>query len=348
MFFKVATLTQLSEFDEIIDVRTPAEFAEDHLPSARNCPVLDNQERIEIGTLYRQDSPFVARRRGAVLIARNIARQIELHFHDRPKSWRPLMYCWRGGQRSAAMAIIMGQIGWPAHQLASGYKGYRQSVLTQLLALPAQFNWRVLNGPTGSGKTRLLAALAQQGGQVLDLEDLAEHRGSVLGLLPGRLQPGQKAFENRLVQQLRHFSPAQPVYIEAESRTIGRLTLPNSLLSAIQQSRHINLSVPRVERQYFLLQEYAELGQDLALLQDRLSRLQPFCPRQTLQHWQALAQQGQLAQLVDELLASHYDPLYQRAASRHSPPHRRTVELSSLAPATLQQAASVLLQEDQT
>ncbi|WP_239688556.1 tRNA 2-selenouridine(34) synthase MnmH [Aquitalea magnusonii] len=189
MLFKVAKLSQLAEFDEIIDVRSPAEFAEDHLPGAINCPVLDDEERIRVGTLYKQVSPFEARKLGAALVAQNIARHLQQHFHARPKSWKPLIYCWRGGQRSASMAIIFSQIGWNTHQLEGGYKSYRHQVLADLASLPATLRLKVICGPTGSGKSRLLHALQRNGKQVLDLEALAVHRGSVLGRLPTRHSP---------------------------------------------------------------------------------------------------------------------------------------------------------------
>ncbi len=222
MLFRTANLSQLAEFDEIIDVRTPAEFAEDHIPGAINCPVLSDEERITVGTLYKQVSPFEARKVGAALVAKNIAHHIETRFHAHPKSWRPLVYCWRGGQRSGAMSIILAQVGWAAHKLEGGYKAYRREVLEKLDTLPATFNYRVVCGATGSGKSRLLAALAANGAQVLDLEGLAQHRGSVLGGLPQQAQPAQKRFDTPLVQTLQGFDPKQPVFVEAESNKIGR------------------------------------------------------------------------------------------------------------------------------
>ena len=233
MLFRTANLSQLGDFDEIIDVRTPAEFAEDHIPGAINCPVLSDEERITVGTLYKQVSPFEARKVGAALIAKNIAHHLETRFRDHPKSWRPLIYCWRGGQRSGAMSIILAQVGWAAHKLEGGYKTYRRDVLDKLEALPQSFTFRVVCGPTGSGKSHLLAALADSGQQVLDLEMLAQHRGSVLGRLPEQAQPSQKWFDSALLQTLQGFDPARPVYVEAESNKIGLITLPPALIAAM-------------------------------------------------------------------------------------------------------------------
>ncbi|HEX5277241.1 MAG TPA: tRNA 2-selenouridine(34) synthase MnmH, partial [Fluviicoccus sp.] len=229
-----ATLAQRLEFDEVIDVRSPAEFAEDHLPGAINCPVLDDAERVRVGTIYKQVSPFEARKVGGALVARNIARHLEEKFHDRPKSWRPLVYCWRGGQRSGAMTLVLQQVGWAARQLEGGYKGYRREVLQRLETEPGRFRYRVLNGPTGSGKTALLHALSAQGGQVLDLEGLARHKGSVLGVLPGESQPSQKAFESALAARLADFDMSRPVFVEAESKTVGNLRVPPALFAAMR------------------------------------------------------------------------------------------------------------------
>ena len=236
MLFKTANLSQLGEFDEIIDVRTPAEFAEDHIPGAINCPVLSDEERITVGTLYKQVSPFEARKAGAALVAKNIAHHLQTRFHDRPKSWRPLIYCWRGGQRSGAMSIILSQVGWAAHKLEGGYKTYRRDVLEKLEALPQSFTFRVICGPTGSGKSRLLNALAESGQQVLDLEMLAKHRGSVLGKLPEQAQPSQKWFDSALLQAMQSLDPARPVFVEAESNKIGQITLPPALITAMHAS----------------------------------------------------------------------------------------------------------------
>src|SRR5690606_7651800 len=204
-------VTTLDRYDAIIDVRSPLEFAEDHIPGAINCPVLSNEERVEVGTLYRQAGAFAAKTVGAALVAKNSAQHIENSFADHPQGWKPLIYCWRGGNRSGAMAHILARIGWSATQLEGGYKAYRGHVNTELATLPASFRFHVLCGPTGSGKSRLLRHLTEQGAQVLDLEALARHRGSVLGNLPDQPQPSQKRFESCIWQLLRHYDPSRPV-----------------------------------------------------------------------------------------------------------------------------------------
>ena len=236
---QLANVTQLSDYDDIIDVRSPAEFAEDHVPGAINAAVLNNSERARIGTLYKQTSPFEAQRLGAALIARNIALHLETQFNQRPREWRPLVYCWRGGQRSAAMAHVLAQVGWRVGQLQGGYKIFRRHVIDELNALPVRYQFRVICGATGSGKSRLLQVLQAQGAQVLDMEKLAQHRGSLLGNLPGQNQPAQKMFETRLWDALRRYDARFPVFVEAESRQIGLLAIPTNLLEQIRQAECI-------------------------------------------------------------------------------------------------------------
>lgn len=311
-----ANLAQIAELDEAIDVRSPAEFAEDHLPDAINCPVLDDEERARIGTLYVQDSPFVAKRIGAVLVARNIADHIERRFSDKPRHWRPLVYCWRGGQRSGALTHILRQIGWDARRLEGGYKTWRRHVVAQLGALPQTFSWRVIGGTTGSGKSRVIEALAAQGAQVLHLERIAAHKGSVLGNLPGDVQPSQKMFESRLFCALRAFDPARPVFVEAESRRIGVLQLPDALLSMIRSSPCLRIEADIAARVDYLLRDYDYFLADPRWLIERLEQLRGLQSNETIDRWVRRVEAGDFPTLVAELLERHYDPLYRRSQDR--------------------------------
>ena len=314
---RVVTVSQLSDFDEIIDVRSPAEFAEDHIPGAINAPVLDNEQRAEVGTLYTQESPFIAKKRGAALIARNIAQHIESLFSDKPKQWKPLVYCWRGGQRSGAMAHILAQVGWSVGKLEGGYKNYRRQVRSDLDTLPNNLQFRVICGPTGSGKSRFLRVLHEQGAQVLDLEALAQHRGSLLGDLPDEPQPAQKMFESRVWHALHRFDVTRPVFVEAESKKIGILGTPETLLERMRHSDCLLLEAPVAARVQLLMEDYRHFLGDPALLIRRLTPLLPLHGRQVLDHWQALAQQGDWSTLVEKLLTEHYDPAYQRSTAHN-------------------------------
>ena len=308
-----ATVAQLSGFDEIIDVRSPAEFSEDHIPGAVNMPVLDDEQRARVGTIYKQVSPFEARRIGGALVAENLARHLHAHFQDKPKDWRPLVYCWRGGQRSGAFVTWLRMVGWDACQLEGGYKNFRRMVIEALDTLPAALDFRIVSGPTGSAKTRILEALAAAGAQVLDLEGLAAHKGSVLGALPGIAQPTQKHFETALHAALARFSVDRPVFVEAESRKIGRVHVPTALIEAMRAAPCIAIDASREARIDFLLRDYAYLGDDVADLQFKLGCLSRVVPNDTLARWKGYAAAHDLPALFAELIDQHYDPLYKRS-----------------------------------
>jgi len=313
--YKLIEISQAFDgFDDILDVRSPAEYADDHLPGAISAPVLNDEERARVGTLYSQVSPFEAKKLGAALIARNISRHLEEKFHDRPKAWRPLVYCWRGGMRSGAMAHILTQVGWNTAQLKGGYKTYRRHVIDALETLPASLDFRVISGGTGSGKSHLLQALAGQGAQVLDLEQLAQHRGSLLGRLPDQPQPSQKTFETRLWDALRTFTKERPVYIEAESRKVGVLSVPNMLLERMRAAPCIQVEAPQDARVEFLMRDYAHFLQNPALLTERLSMLVDLHGRAVISRWCGMAQRHEWQPLVEELLTQHYDPAYRRSS----------------------------------
>ena len=329
----VATVAQLSGFDEIIDARTPAEFAEDHIPGAINLPVLDNEERIIVGTMYKQQSAFDARRLGGALVAANISRHMLTVLKDKPKNWRPLIYCWRGGQRSGSFATWLRMVGWDACQLEGGYKAFRHHVIAEIERITPTLDLRIVCGPTGSAKTRVLEALAELGAQTLDLEDLAAHKGSVLGGLPDRPQPAQKHFETTLCTRLQALDPAQPVYVEAESRKIGLVFVPEPLILAMRRAPCVMIDASRDARLDFLVRDYAYLGDDVVKLQANLQRLHEHLSRETLERWLTLAQRHALPELFGELIDQHYDPLYRRSqngnyAGFSGAPRVRTDDLS--------------------
>jgi tRNA 2-selenouridine synthase len=311
------TLADLAAFDAMIDVRSPAEFAEDHVPGAINLPVLDNAERARVGTIYKQESAFAAKVVGAAIVARNIARHIDASLQGKPKGWKPLVYCWRGGSRSGAMAHILRSIGWPALQLTGGYKAWRSQVIQDLLVLPQQFPYQVICGRTGSGKSRLLDALAASGRQVLDLEKLAAHKGSVLGDLPDAPQPAQRMFESAIWTELSAFDPARPVYVEAESKKVGALRVPEALIERMRASPCHEVITPDVLRMQLLREEYAHLIADQPLLFGKLDCLADLHSREQVEHWKSLARDQQWDLFVGDMLCNHYDPAYGRSMFRN-------------------------------
>ena len=312
-----ACLIQLEQYDSIIDVRSESEYALDHVPGAINCPVLNNTQRIEVGTLYKQSSAFDAKKLGAALVAQNIAHHLEHHFRDHPRDWKPLIYCWRGGNRSGAMAHILAKIGWPVHQLDGGYKEYRRFITQQIDQQAQTLSFQVICGPTGSGKSRLLQTLAAQGAQVLDLEKLAAHRGSVLGNLPAESQPTQKMFESHIWETLRHFVADRPVYVESESKKIGNCRVPELLMEKMRASPCIALELSSESRVQLLMEDYAHFVQQPQLLSLQLDHLITLHGREKIKRWHALAETGDLTNLVHELLTEHYDPAYLRSIQRN-------------------------------
>ena len=310
-------LARLDSFSAVIDARSEDEYALDHLPGALNWPTLTNEERRIVGTTYKQISTFEARKRGAAMAARNIAGHIERALMPVPRDWRPLVYCWRGGQRSGALALVLDQIGFQVTLVDWGYKAFRAAVMAQTPTLVAPLALQVVCGTTGSGKTRLLQALAAQGGQVLDLEDLASHRASVLGALPGQQQPSQKRFENLVWDRLRQFDAARPVFVESESRKVGNLAVPDALMQAMRAGRCLRLELPEPERVALLMEDYAFLLRDPDFLCQRLDVLRELRGKATVQAWQDLARAGRFAELVAALLHQHYDPGYQGSMARN-------------------------------
>lgn len=317
MSHKTYTVDDLGEFDVVIDARSPSEFALDHIPGAINCPVLDDEERRITGTTYVQVSAFEARKIGGAMVARNIARHLDERFAGQPRDWRPLVYCWRGGMRSGSFVTWLRLVGWDAQQLKGGYKAFRHHVMRRLAELAPALQLRVLCGPTGSAKTRVLQALAAEGEQVLDLEALAAHRGSVLGAVPGQEQPSQKGFETQLMTALAQLDPGRRVWVEAESRRIGRITVPDALLLRLRASPVVEIAATPEARLAYLLRDYAWLGDDPQALADKLGGLRGLLPNETLAQWQAWALARDLPSLFSALMTEHYDPLYARSQGRH-------------------------------
>ncbi|MEP6739142.1 MAG: tRNA 2-selenouridine(34) synthase MnmH [Caldimonas sp.] len=310
-------LAQIDGFSAVIDARSESEFALDRLPGAVNWPSLDDAERASIGTEYTQVSAFAARKRGAAIVARNVAAHIERHVLDLPREWSPLVYCWRGGQRSGALATVLGQIGFRVRVLEGGYQQFRRAVVAALEDLPERLDFRVVCGPTGSGKSRLLHALAAQGAQVLDLEALAEHRGSVLGLVPGSTQPSQKQFDTRVWDALRRLDRAHPVFVESESKKIGDLRVPEALIQRMRVAPCIWLELPLEERVALLIADYAFFVTDTSAFCARLDALRVLRGNDVVNAWQEAARAGRTAQVVRDLLTTHYDPIYLQSMRRN-------------------------------
>ena len=310
-------LNRLGEFSDVIDARSEGEFAEDHLPGAINWPSLNNDERKLVGTEYKQISAFDAKKRGAALVAKNIARHLERDVIHKPRDWQPLVYCWRGGKRSGSLALILDQIGFNVTLVDGGYKAFRAALVADLPQHAAKFDYRVVCGTTGSGKTRLLQALAAQGAQVLDLEALANHRSSVLGVIPGLPQPTQKAYDSLIWAALRNFDASRPVYIESESKKVGNVAIPEGLITAMRAAPCLQLDLSENERVALLLEDYDFFVKDIEFFCDRLGALTQARGKDVVTDWQTRARSGNLPSVVRELLVNHYDPVYLQSMKRN-------------------------------
>ena len=293
----------------LVDARTPLEFSEDHIPGAINVPLLTNEERVEIGTLYKQQGAHIARIRGLELTAARfpaIVAEIAAAAAGRPI----LVYCWRGGLRSKTIATILELTGYPVQQLTGGYKAFRNHVSAQFEAFRPPGPLVVLHGMTGIGKTTLLNLLTNRGESVVDLEGLAEHRGSAFGSL-GLSQENltQKRFETLVWDAFRKLPANRPVFIEGESRRIGRMTLPGNLYDVMQESFKVWCSASLETRVSRLTEEYGlkvyEDGLKTALekIKKKLGGVKYAEIAGYLERWE-------MEPFMTELIVSYYDQLY--------------------------------------
>ena len=328
MAVKLTALADLATlgFDDIIDVRTPAEFAEDHLPGAISLPVMSDAERAQVGTLYKQVSTFTARKVGAAIVARNAAAHLDGALAERTGGWRPLVYCWRGGQRSGSFASILSQIGWRVEVLEGGYKAWRALVVKALYDTPVAPRVVLLSGNTGSAKTEVLNMLPARGMQVIDLEGLARHRGSVFGAMPGG-QPSQKSFEAALAAALAQLDPSKPVVIEAESSKVGDCRLPPELWKAMKAAPRVAIAAPRAARADYLTRAYADMVADPDRLLGVINQLRRAHSAELIEVWSGMAVNADYTGLADGLMEHHYDPRYASHRSRTEVP---LVEVAAL------------------
>jgi tRNA 2-selenouridine synthase len=310
-------VAHLRDFSTLLDARSPSEYAEDHLPGAVSAPVLDDVERALVGTVNAERGAFEAKRLGATMVSRNIGGLLERRFAEYDRHWRPLIYCWRGGNRSGSLATVLARIGWRTHVIEGGYKAFRRHVIDELATRPALLRFVVVGGRTGSAKSRLLERLAARGEQVLDLEALARHRGSVLGGLPGAPQPSQKHFETQIWERLRAADPTRPVFVESESRKVGRVQVPEALIHAVRASRVAVVEADVGVRSRFLLAEYEHFRQNVPALLARLKQLVPLHGAERIRAWTDLVEADRWLELVERLLIEHYDPSYDRSMQRN-------------------------------
>ena len=325
-------------FAQVIDVRSPAEFADDHVPGAINLPALSNEERAEVGTLYKQVSPFLARKKGAALVLGNIATHLNGPLASQSGDWRPLVYCWRGGQRSGVFSTLLREIGWRAETIKGGYQSYRRIVQHGLYEGTLPHHIVLLDGNTGTAKTALLPLVAARGVQVLDLEGLANHRGSLIGAMQGA-QPSQRQFESALAAALLGLDPAKPLLVEAESSKIGRINLPPALWTRMLAAPRIEVTAPVSARAAYLARAYDGVLRDVDTVRHKLAPLRRLRGHQVVDQWQSLQDRGDYLALAEALVTDHYDPAYAKSRRARDQGPEAKVAAASLDAAALEELA---------
>ncbi len=291
-----------------VDVRTPLEFAEDHIPGAVNVPLLSNEERVEIGILHKQSGPQAARKRGLELTSPRfpqIVAEIELHACGRPI----LVYCWRGGLRSRTVATILDLTGYEAVQLFGGYKSYRNHVVSYFDNFIPSGPLVVIHGLTGVGKTSFLKCLYASKYTIVDLEGLACHRGSAFGALGLEQPPGQKRFESILWDALRKGPEGIPVIVEGESRRIGRLSLPGNMYEVMNRGIRVWCEASIETRVSRLIEEYGRLEYKEGM-SEALFRISRKLGSHKYSEISGFLDNWDMEPFMAELLNSYYDRVY--------------------------------------
>ena len=301
---------ELKSFDDIIDVRSPNEYQEDHIPNSTNLPVLNNLERKEIGTIYKNKSAFIAKKIGASLVSANIANHIKKNLLTKPGNWKVLIYCWRGGQRSKSFATVLSEIGWQVYVLKGGYKTYRSSINKKIYTITKKRKFMIIRGPTGCAKTRILQRLKKIGANTIDLEGIAKHKGSLLGSNPNVNQPSQKLFESQIYIELKKIKEKKLIFIESESSKIGNLYLPSTIISKIEKSPSIEINTDIKSRVSYLIKDY----KSFIKTKDSFNKLFAYANvklgKDIVTAWKVNYNSKDWKKLAYQLIVEYYDPLY--------------------------------------
>jgi tRNA 2-selenouridine synthase len=307
----IETFIKLDKTIPVVDVRTPAEFTQGHIPGAHNIALFSNEERVHVGTTYKQQG-----REQAILLGFDLTGSKWSGFINQALEIAPdkkiALHCWRGGMRSGAMAWALSLYDFEVYLLEGGYKKYRRWILNQF---EEKYNLVILGGMTGSGKTLILHQLQQLGEQIIDLEHLAQHQGSSYGTMGRMVQPSQEQFENDLATQVYLLDKDKPVWIEDESITIGKRSIPNALWRQMREANLLNIKIPLASRIDFLVQEYGQLDKDF-LVECTQRIWKRLGPEQTKNAIQAITE-GRMADFISLVLV-YYDKTYRAGLSKRA------------------------------
>jgi tRNA 2-selenouridine synthase len=289
----------------IVDVRTPAEFVHGHIPGAINIPLFTNEERVAVGTTYKQQGREAAILLGFDLTGSKWSGFIRQALELAPEK-KVAVHCWRGGMRSAAMAWALDLYGFEVSAIQGGYKQYRRWVLKKM---EQPWDFRVVGGMTGTGKTEILKHLEQEGEQTVDLEDLAQHQGSAYGTLNRLIQPTQEQFENNLAANLSKLNPARPIWIEDESQSIGKCILSKPFWTQIRNAPLFDLAVPLDQRVSALEKEYGGLDRDFLI--ESTERITKRLGPEQAKHAIIAIREGRIPDFIRQVLV-YYDKAYRK------------------------------------
>ena len=296
------------EYNIIIDVRTPLEFKEDHIPNSINYPVLTNKQRHEIGIEYKENS-FYAKKVGASIISSNISKIINKIKFD--KKQKILIYCWRGGLRSLSLYLVLKQIGYDVTLLDGGYKNYRRFVVKFFETSCEKYKFNQIMGVTGVGKTLFIKELSKTY-QVIDFEGLANHKGSILGNIPNKIQPSQKYFETLIYEKIKSFNSKKNIWVESESIKVGKLSIPSKIWKNMPLGKNVKVISSLEERVRFILKDYKYFTNTPTLMKEALKVLRKIIPKEEFLMIEENLKKEKYFQFVKSLIEYHYDRAYKK------------------------------------
>lgn len=293
----------------LVDVRSPKEYEEYTIPGSVNIPLFTNEERKEIGTVYINESVEKAKKMGIEAVSKKLPQIfddiMELHKNNR----NLVFFCARGGMRSSSITALVNSLGISAYKIKGGYKGYREFINNEMNTINSEIKYIVVHGKTGTGKTEILKKLHSRGYDMLDLEEFANHRGSLLGSVGLGECRSQKMFESLVIEELRK-RKTNYVFIEGESKRIGNIILNNDIFDAMKNGYHIYVESSLEERAQLLIEEYTQHGSSKKEILSALDKMEKYLGKKKSAHYKELVNDDKFYEVALELMTDYYDPMY--------------------------------------